>query len=187
MKQLVNDNESKIFVQINSLLKISVQRPLFTKFHLNVQSKNRNKFRSIVLTMVIFIVFIVLYCWYYLAMRRRIDLNLIFIGISKTISTLILESEPTICLWWYIWNLKTFLGTLFLFEVQLGTRMELRIIVFNLLKGLKMHFIEIYWLIKIGNFQPTCIKSNNVWMAVLADYADLSYWLIQDYINFIFS
>lgn len=37
----------------------------------------------------------------------------------------------------------------------------------------KVHLVETDRFVEIGNFQPACVKTDNVWMAVLTDDADL--------------
>jgi hypothetical protein len=45
--------------------------------------------------------------------------------------------------------------------------------------------IEIYCFVQVGNLKPTCMKTNYVWVTVLADYVNLFYWLVEDGLHFI--
>lgn len=157
-------------------MKIHIKTTLRTKLHLNVQCKNRNKIRVRFLILLVFIV-IILKCWYHPTVRIfRLRWAKAFLLVSAHHITTTLKCKSAVGLRWDVWYFQTFLSALFLFEIRASAWFEVRIVFLWVFS--EVYSVETDRLIQIGNFKPTGVKSDDVWMTVLAYYADLFDWLV---------
>ncbi len=176
MQKLVYDDKSEASVQGLPSMNIPIKRTFRTKFHLNVKCKNRNKAGISLLTLLVWNRRLLFNYRHNLTLLLRYVVETVLEWACQVLPTLPLKRKPTIGLRRYVWDLQAFLSTLFLLEIHLSARLEIWIIVLTMLS--EMHLVKTYRLVQVSNLKPTCVKSDDIRMAVLTYYVDLLYRLV---------